>query len=819
MANWMTDLRFAARSLARQPGFTAIAAATLALGVCAASTMFSVVNGVLVRKPPFARPEELVVVRNQPPNAPPGFVSASEFLDYRRMAQSVSQVALVQGFNANITGDRPDRVDAVAVSPNFFTLLGVPPYLGRTFVAADERPGFTEIAVISYGVWQRVFGGNPTTIGRKVRLDDDDYTIVGVMPPNFRHPIDKPGAPVEVWLPAGYMGAPWPTTPVRNSRFGDVIARLKPGQTLTTAQFDFDRINKELLATYPTDYGSTMDWKIAVQPLRTVMVGDSGRPLLLLLGAVSFVLLVACTNVASLLLARGAARRTEIAVRAAMGAGRSRIVRTLLTEHLMLAGIGGGAGVLLTIAGVALVRALAPAGLPSRDQIVVDWRVLAFVVVASIVAGLLAGVLPASIGARTPLSEVLKAGGRASTMGGGGRRARSVLVVFELAMSVVLLTGAGLVALSFWKLQQVDLGFAPDHLLTAEITVSLPNDRSQGKYVAPAPRVQFFEEILRRLQALPGVTHVAGTGAVPLRDDATDGPVGVDGRPSMPVGQLPRAVMRRVTPSYFDAMKTSVVRGQPLSAQDRMGMPLNVVISEAMARQIFPNEDPIGKRFKRGPVESQGPWMTVVGVARDAKLRSVDGDPESTIYVSMWQAPPVTLAMLVRTSQDAGALAPQIAQVVHSIDPDQPVYRVTTMESVVVAAMGQRRFAALLLVVFAGLSLALAAVGVYGLVAQSVAHRRREIGVRMAVGADGGAVLRLIVRDAVALAALGTVVGLGLSLGLMRFLSSQLFEVSAREPIVLVIVAPVLLVVAAAAAWGPGRAAANLSPVTALRSE
>jgi putative ABC transport system permease protein len=523
--------------------------------------------------------------------------------------------------------------------------------------------------------------------------------------------------------------------------------------------------------------------------------------------------------VASLLLARGASRQTEIAVRAAMGAGRSRILRTLLTEHLLLAAIGGAAGVMLTLGGVAAVRALAPAELPSREQIVIDWRVLGFVVVASAIAGLLAGVLPASIGARTPLSEVLKAGGRSSTHGGAGRKARSALVVFELAMSVVLLTGAGLVALSFWKLQQVDLGFSADHLLTAEITVSLPNDRSQGKYVAPAPRIQFFEEILRRLQALPGVTHVAGAAAVPLRDDAADAPIGVEGRPSVPVGQLPQAVVRRVTTSYFDAMRTKIVRGQSFTEQDRMGMPLNVVISEAMARQVFPGEDPVGKRIKRGPAEGQGPWMTVVGVARDARLRSADQDPEATIYLSMMQAPSVTMAMLVRTAQDPGAIAPQIAQVVHSIDPDQPVYRVATMESVVTAAMGQRRFAALLLLVFAALSLALAAVGVYGLIAQSVASRRREIGVRMAVGADASAVLRLIVWDAMSLAALGTVLGLGLSLVLMRFLSSQLFEVSARDPLVLGIVAPVLLVVAAAAAWGPGLSAAKLSPVTALRSD
>jgi putative ABC transport system permease protein len=818
--SWM-DARVGARSLLRDRSFTIVAALTLSIGIALNAAMFSVVSAVLLRPPPYVNPDQIVVIDNRPPNAQITLVSPAEFFDYRRLSQTTTQIAQIQGFNANVTGgDRPDRVDAVAVSPSFFTLLGTPPLRGRTFVAADEQPGFTQIAVISYGVWQRVFGGAESAIGHKVRLDDDDYTIVGVMPRNFKHPIDRPGAPVEIWLPAGFHGAPWPTTPPRAGRSGDVIARMKPGTTVADVQRDFDRINNELLATYPTEYGATGSaWRIVVRPLHDVMVGDNGRPLALLLGAVGFVFLVACTNVASLLLARGAARRTETAVRAAIGAGRGRLVRSLLIEHALLALAGGVTGVLLTAASVGVVRALAPAGLPSRDEISIDWRVLVFVMVCSVIAGLLIGVLPAFIGARTPLSDVLRAGGRSATASSGSRRARSVLVVLELAMSVVLLAGAGLVVRSFWKLQDVDLGFTPDHLLTAEITVSLPNDRTLGKYVAAAPRAQFFEDILNRLKALPGVQRVAGASGVPLRDLNFEGPVTIEGHPELPPTQLPRATTQPVSGDYFATMGTKILRGHGVSDQDRLGMPINIVISETAARRLFPNEDPLGKRMKRGPLGGPAPWMTIVGIAQDAKLRSADGDPGNVTYVSMQQIPPITLAVLVRSGQDPATLAPQIATVVHAVDPDQPVYRVQTMESVVEAAVGQRRFAAWLFVAFAVLSLALAAVGVYGLIAQSVAYRQREIGLRMALGADPGSVLRLIVGDALSLATIGVVLGLVLSLILTRLLESQLFGVSPRDPVVLGAIVLVLLIVACAASYLPGRAASRLNPVSALRAD
>ena len=817
---WL-DARIGARSLTRDRTFTIVAALTLSVGVALTASMFSVVNAVLLRPLPYADPEQLVVIDNRPPNAQVTFVSPAEFLDYRRMSQSTVQIAQIQGFNANINGGSvPDRVDAVAVSPNFFTLLGVAPLVGRTFTEADEQPGFTQIAVLSYGVWQRVFGGSASAVGRKVRLDEDDYVIVGVMPPHFKHPIDKPGAPVEVWLPSGFRGAPWPATPVRAGRIGDVIARMKPGVTLGDVQHDFGRINAELLATYPADYGAAgSGWQIAVRPLDGVVAGDAGRPLVLLLGAVGFVLLVACTNVASLLLARGAARRTEIAVRAAIGAGRGRLLRALLTEHVLLAGFGGVAGAVLAWASVGAVRALAPAGLPRRDEIAVDWRVLLFALACSVVAGLLVGVLPALIGARTPLSEVLRAGGRASTTGAGGRRLRSALVVLELAMSVVLLVGAGLIVRSFWKLQQVDLGFRPDHLLTAEITVSLPNDRNLGKYVAPAPRAQLFAEILARIKALPGVQHVAGSNGVPLRDDAFEAPISIDGRPAVPPAQLARITLHQVSGDYFATMGTRILRGQAVSDQDRQGMPINVVISETAARRLFPNEDPLGKRIKRGALDGPAPWMTIVGIAQDARLKSADGDPGNVLYLSMQQVTPITLAMLVRSDQDPAELAPRIAGAVHAVDSDLPVYRVQTMQSVVSAAIGQRRFAAGLFVAFAVLSLGLAAVGVYGLIAQSVAYRRREIGLRMALGAAPAAVLRLIVMDAMVLAAGGVGLGLALSLALTRLLESQLFGVSARDPVVLAAIAPVLLIVAAGASYLPGRAASRLNPVTALQSD
>ena len=820
-----SDARVGARSLMRDRTFAIVATLTLAVGVALNAAMFSVVNAVLLRPPPYANPEQLVVIDNLPPNAQPGFVSPAELFDYRRMARTTSSLALVQSFNANINGgDVPDRVDAVAVTPNFFTLLGVPPLVGRTFTEAEDAPGFTQTAIISYGMWQRLFGGANSAVGRKIRLDEDDYEIVGVMPPSFKHPLDKPGAPIEVWLAAGFRGAPWPNEPVRGGRSGDVSARVKPNATLLDVQRDFARINTELLANYPRDYGVTGtpakdSWQISVRALDHVMAGDAGRPLVLLLGAVGFVLLVACTNVASLLLARGAARRTEIAVRAAIGAGRGRLVRGLLTEHFLLAGVSGVVGALLAWVSVGAIRALAPAGLPRRDEIVVDWRVLAFALACSTLAGLLVGLLPASIGAKTPLAEVLRGGGRASTTGAGGRRARGVLVVLELAMSVVLLVGAGLIVRSFWKLQRIGLGFEPDHLLTAEITVSLPNDRNLGKYVPPPARAQYFSEIVERLKALPGVQHVAGASGVPLRDPSFEGRVSIEGQPALPPSQAPMMVGHPVTGDYFATMETRLVRGKPISDQDRQGMPINIVISETAARRLFPKEDPIGKRIKRGPIESPAPWMTVIGVAEDAKLKSADGEPANDYYVSMQQSTPITLAMMIRSAQDPATLAPLVTKVVHAVDPDQPIYRVVTMRSVVDAAIGQRRFTARLFVAFAILSLALAGVGVYGLIAQSVAFRRREIGLRMALGADPSAVLRLIVMDAMTLGATGVGLGLVLSLLLTRLLESQLFGVASRDPVVFTAITPVLLIVAAAASYLPGREASRLNPVTALQSD
>jgi putative ABC transport system permease protein len=428
-------------------------------------------------------------------------------------------------------------------------------------------------------------------------------------------------------------------------------------------------------------------------------------------------------------------------------------------------------------------------------------------------------VLPASVGSRAPLAEVLRAGGRSAMGGAGGRRLRTALVVIELAMSVVLLAGAGLIVRSFWKLQQVDLGFRADHLLTAEITVSLPNDRTLGKYVAPQPRAQYFLDVVDRLKALPGVVHAAGAGGVPLRDAAFESPVSVEDQPAIPASQLPHMTGRPVTGDYFATMATKIVRGRGISDQDRLGMPVNIVISASGARRLFPNEDPIGKRIKRGPIESPSPWFTIVGVAEDAKLRAADAEPDNTYYVSLQQSPPITLAMLVRTVQDPGTLATQVTKVVHSVDADQPVYRVEAMDAVVNAAVGPRRFTAWLFAAFAVLSLGLAAVGVYGLVAQSVAHRRREIGLRMALGADPGAVLRLIVKDAMVLGAGGVGLGLLLSLVLTRLLESQLFGVAARDPLVLGAIAPVLLIVAAAASYLPGRQASRLNPVTALQGD
>ncbi|HUQ79857.1 MAG TPA: ABC transporter permease [Gemmatimonadaceae bacterium] len=818
------DARHGIRALLRNRTFTVITTLTLALGVALNTTVFSVVNAVLLRPLPYAKPGELVAIGSLPPNGELGQVSPAELFDYRRESKTTTEIAFTQTFNANVTGgDRPDRADATAVTANFFTLLGVPPLLGRTFLPSDQRAGFTEIAVISYGLWQRAFGGTRDAIGKTMRLDDDDYVIVGIMPPGFTHPALRPGAPIEIWLPAGFVGEPWPTTPPRSQRFGEVIARLKPGVTVAAAQRDFDRINASLVATYPDDYGAAgaaaTGWRIGLRPVPQLMIGNSAQSLRLLLGAVGFVLLIACTNVSSLAVARGAARRGEIAVRAALGAVPRRLARGLLVEHLMLAAFAGVVAVLISIAGVSAARALAPESLPRREEIAVDWRVLLFALGATMVAGLLVGALPAIGGARTGLSEVMKAGGRASTGGPASRRARAALIALELALSVVLLAGAGLVARSFWSLQQVSLGFQPANLALAELTVSLPNDRTRGKYVDAAARAQFFDQILKRLATIPGVQLAAGTRTVPLRDASLETPISVDGRPPLAPTDMPRAALRPVSSDYFAAMGMPLVRGRGFTDQDRQGAPPVAVISETMAERLFGKQDPIGQRIKRGPAANPAPWVTIVGVVSDARLRSIDEPPGSELYVSMLQAPPVTMAVVLRTRQDPATLGSAVVRTVREIDPDQPVYHTQTMNDVVSASMGQRRFAALLLVVFAVFSLGLAAVGVYGLVAQSVAQRRRELGLRMAIGASPGSVLGMVVRESMTLAAGGILVGLALAFALTRLLQGQLFAVSARDPLVFGLIGPVLLVVVAAASWMPARVASRTDPMTALQPE
>jgi predicted permease len=818
------EARQGARALLRNRTFTIITTLTLSLGVALNTTVFSVVNAVLLRPVGYAKPNELVTIGNLPPNGEIGQVSPAEFFDYQRESRSAVDMAFTQTFNANVTGgERPDRTDAAAVTYNFFSVLGVKPLLGRAFLPSDKRPGFTEIAVISYGLWQRAFGGTRETIGKKMRLDDDDYVIVGVMPPGFTHPALRPAAPIEIWLPAGFVGEPWPPTPPRAGRFGEVVARLKPGVTFADAQRDFDRINASLVSTYPDDYAvaakSGNGWRISLRPVHDVMVGNSGQSLRLLLGAVGFVLLIACTNVSSLAVARGAARRSEMAVRAALGAVPRRLAQSLLVEHLMLAVFAGVMGIALSFAGVTLARALAPESLPRRDEIAVDWRVLVFALGATVVAGLLVGALPAITGARTQLAEVMKSGGRASTSGLATRRARGALIALELALSVVLLAGAGLVARSFWSLQQVSLGFNPAQLATAELTVSLPNDRTRGKYVDPAPRAQFFDQILQKLAEIPGVESVGATRTVPLRDASVEIPVSIEGQPAMAPTDLPRASARPVSDGYFAAMEMPILRGRGFTPQDRADSPPVAVISETMATRFFGAQDPVGQRIKRGPASGRAPWTTIVGVLRDARLRSVDEPPGAELYLPMLQAPPITMAVVLRSRQDPAALGNQIIKTVHAIDPDQPVYHAQTMNDVVEASVGQRRFAAMLLLVFAAFSLGLAAVGVYGLVAQSVVQRRRELGLRMAIGASPASVLALVVRESLALAAVGLAIGLVLAFGLTRLLESQLYAVSARDPIVFGAVGPVLLLVVAAASWVPARVASRTDPMTALQPE
>jgi putative ABC transport system permease protein len=807
MRTLLKDVRYAARVLARQPGFTLVAVLALALGVGANTAIFSVVKAVLLKPLPYPESDRLVWLREVNPanNIPDEPASAPNFNDWRTDARTLDGVAAYSETALTMTGDgEPERIPAAATSANFFRVLGVAPALGRDFLAEEETQGKNRVVVISHGLWRRRFGASPNVIGQALTFGGNQFTVVGVAPPDFKNPV--PGAkPAEAWFPLAFNFDP----SRRRSDFLSVFARLKQGATVEQARAELEGVGARLARDYPA---TNTGWSVSLVPLREKVVGDVRLALLVLMGVVGFLLLIACANVANLLLARATSRRQEIAVRSALGAGRRRLVRQFLTESVLLALAGGALGLLFAWWGVELLVSLSPGNIPRLDEVGLDRSVLLFTFGVSLLTGVVFGLLPALQASKTDLASSLKEGGsRGATAGAGASRLRNVLVVSEIAIAVVLLAGAGLMIRSFEAIRDVDPGFRPDRTLTSDF--SLP----AAKYKEDAQVTSFFEQLGARAAAMPGVERVGLVSNIPFSGGDIAGFV-IDGRPEPPPEQVLDAEYRVVSPDYFDVMGIPVVRGQLFTERDRAGSPAATVINETMARRYWPGEDPIGKRINLGD-PSSSPWRTIVGVVRDIRNESLDKEPYPQMYAPLAQFPRRQMTLVARTSGEPSALVPALRRDLSSLDKDLPLYNVRTMEQVLADSISRRRFQMLLITAFAGVGLLLAAVGIYGVISYSVAQRRHEIGVRMALGARATDILRLVVGQGLGLALAGVGCGLVAAFALTRVMASLLYGVSATDPVTFASVSLALLGVALAACLVPARRATKVDPMVALRYE
>ena len=813
------DLRFALRGLGRSPAFTIVAVLTLALGIGANTAIFSVVNAVLLKPLAYTRPDQLVSVRAKlvGRSARDVQMSQPEYHDLLNEVPAIGDLAAIWPININLTGsDEPERIQAAVVSYNYFSLLGVAPALGRDFTKADDQGHIGYVALISYDLWQRRFGGERSVIGRTVRLDDDPITIIGIMPKGFRHPVESGASPMELWAPVALDDPDTNFVNLRRARVFDLIGRLKPGATVDELQAQLLALTGRLAQRYPTDYPSALGWQAEGIPLAERVVGKVRPALLVLLGAVGFVLLIGCANVANLLLARATTRDREIAIRTAMGGSRMRLMRQLLTESVVLAALGGLVGLLIAAWGTTALGELARLYLPRARDIGIDHSVLAFTAGLIVLTGVGFGIIPALQASRPDLQSVLKDAGRGATAGAPRSRVRGALVVMEVAVALVLLAGAGLLLRSFERLIAVEPGFNPDNLLALQVWLPVQNEPSKGRYFTPEQRRAFYSRTLEAVERVPGVRQAAQVSRLPYRGRG-DTRFEIEGRPVPPDQPSPVAEIRSVTPAYFATMQIPILRGRTIAPVVDSTGPAAVVINQTLATKYWPNDNPIDRRIRVfGP---QGPMVTIVGVAADARQVAPDQPPRDEIFLSSQRFPTQEMAFIVRTDGDPTRLGPAVTRAIRSVDPDQPVFGMSPMTKIVSDASAERRFSLLLLTLFAGLALLLSSIGIYGVMAYSTTQRRHEIGIRLALGAGTRDVLGLVVGQGMRLVGIGLLIGLTGAWLLSRVLTSQLYGVSARDPLTYVAVAVVLGVVALTASYLPARRALRVDPMTSLRSE
>jgi predicted permease len=816
METWLQDLKHGVRVLLKSRGFTAVAVLSLALGVGANSAIFSVADALLLRPLPYADDDRLAILWQRSPglNVKQDWFSIGQYLDIKAENTVFEGTAAAIGASFNVTGDGiPERVDGVRISSSFFPLLGATPVLGRVLTPVEDTPGNSFVVILSHGFWMRRFGGDTTVLGKSITLNgNSNFRIIGVMSPDFR--FNREVMPAVNGIRRADMFLPLPVQPsARANRGGEdfnIFAKLKPGVSFARAQAEMDRIAARMKEQYPQNYPPNGGLTISVVPLIDQVVGDVRLALQVLLGAVGFVLLIACGNVANLLLSRATVREKEMAIRSAIGAHRRRLIRQLVTENLLLALMGGIVGLIVGYAGVATIRQFGPANIPRMEEVGIDARVLAFTFAVSIITGLIFGIAPALRASGVDPNSVLKDGSRGSS--GGQGRLRKLLITAEVALSLVLLIGAGLLMRSYDRITRSDPGFDATNVLSLRVTIP------GSKYNTPDLIANFYADLERRVAALPGVQHVGFNYQLPLSSVAFAWePIGIEGYvPKDPGSSLIISSSAYVSPDYFNAMGIRLKEGRFFTPADKREAPEVAIVDDKLAARFWPNVSAIGKRLRQG---DDGPWRTVIGVVTDSKQYEPDAEPTITTFFPVAQYNITSRFLVARTTVDAASVMPAVTRVIKDIDPELPTYDVRTMEDRLRDSLARRRLSMVLLATFAVVAMVLACIGIYGVISYWVEQRTREIGIRLALGAEQSRILGMIFGEFGAVVGLGLIVGLGSAFAMTRLMESMLFGVSSTDAVTFGFLALVLAAVAALATYIPARRALAVEPITAVRHE